>query len=841
MANKRANQLNVEEPEYRPSMPDALLPVSRPAGEAGEVLYKVGDELATKAGKIADDFAKIEGERAGKIAGLDEKWRPSDSTTLRGRAFEEAATTTYTNMLEANLDRDMRTAAVELRDSPGALTKKLDEIKADYVQRHVFPQIRGQFETRFERTRTFLTVDSLQLQKTRTEEASRASSIPLRRALDNEQADIDDMPDGPEKEKLRKENDARRRQSYENDVKNGGSAVAATEGYQRDIENNEIRRVTRPLLRIEDPEAYRVAAQAALEKARKTGRLGADTIEKIEAEIERGARVRESRTETSEAKVQNSVDAIKQRSSEGVIVPEAERRTLLATAKTAKEQQIVRDGLAHADALARHAHKTPAELEAEATALRAKIEASKGGTKEEAEQLANIEKVKASKERKIAVGEEAIKKGVEGWEDRGLAGTAIPPAEIEAAKRAAKTDREKAIVEAAAVRAENLRKMSTMTPAELDAEARKIRTKGLEQRGQNAADAALLVDIEKVKKERQKILTTDPVGDAARDGKVVVQPLNLSLAASPEPAHQAMLEQQLRERAPMKAYTQRVGAPDLKLTETERAQAKIIYSRGGKPAQNLVMAIVGAYGDKAPALLEEIGGQEMLGVGGLAIMPGPSRKSVVAEAVDGVAHLKNEDLKGKLPKVPTNADALFDAEFGTTMTGPQKANIMRTATQIYTSRAYRANVGKDDDDEAKKIFSGALRAAAGQVSNSKGDAFGGPVKYTAGGSWVPFSGASSRVIAPPNIKANKFRDVVDSLKDEDLGGATHADGKPIRASDLKAATPVKVEGGHIFVLGDPGSPEARKVIGGDGKELVIDFTNDNLVRKLENRVPGAFR
>jgi hypothetical protein len=961
MANKRANQLNVSDPEYRPTMPEPLAAITRPQGEVGDAIYKASDELATRANKIADEFAKIEGARAGQIAGVDEKWRPNDSTTIRGTAFEEAATTTYTNMLEANLDRDMRTAAVELRDSPGALTKKLDEIKADYMQRHVFPQIRGQFETKFERTRTFLTVDSLQLQKTRTEEAARASSIPRRDALDNQRNDILDMPDGPEKDKLLEENDKERKRTYENDVKNGGSAVDAARSYSKDQENNEILRVMKAPAKIEDPEDYKTAATAALEQARRRGAMSPETIFKIEQQIEAGYRTRQSRTEHSEAKVAANMDALRVRAAEGAIIPEAEKQTLRLAAKTPKEKQIVEDGLAKAEELAILAKKTPAQLDAEIARLREKAQAQAGASATDVQLLKDAEVVRKHKEqsdaervRKIEAGETKVKEGVDALRDRSAANQPIPEAEKQALRDKAKTPKEKALVEdglkkaeelrtlsakspaeidqelarlqkkaqeggatpadkqlfddlmavkkakeagaaeqerrvkagetkvekvvkdfeergkaglpisdaekqaalatattprekqlimAGIMRADNLRKMAEMSPEQLDAEERAIRERARKTGASSAETARLIADLTETRDARKKVLEKDPVSDAIRTRQVDVGPLNLSLAHSDAPDDKTMLEAQLRARKPMDKFTEQHGAPDRKLTDTEVAQGKQIYERGGKPAFNLVTAIVKVFGDKAGPVLEEIGGQQMKGVGGLAILPGPpeARHPVIKDAVNGQMKLNDKEIKGKLPAEPDNREEIFRTEFGTAMSGADKARVQQTAFQIYTERAYRAGVTKDDD-KAKEIYREALRAAAGKATMPSGNSFGGPASYQPGGTWFRRTTTwSQKTIVPPNIRTDKFRDVIDSITDADLTEFKHEDGRAVKADDLKEATPVRTPKGYIFVRGDPASEESPVI--GDvkgGKPVVIDFDKKEVEQKYRDRVPKAY-
>jgi hypothetical protein len=721
----RGTQINIADFNVKANLPDGLEPISRPAGEAGAAQFKMGTEVEYRVGKLADEFAKAEGAKGGLTAGNDPNFRPTGMTTIRGRAFDEAAITTYTNNLEAGLDRDMRMAYQENQDNPGKLTAKLDAIKQDYATRHVFPEIAGQFNATFEKKRTTLTLAALEQQRTDMQAKARASSEFAREAIDRDHADIAAMPPGPERDRLLKENDARLRATYQNDVDNKANPVDAARAMIARQVNRDVRRVLTPIEGITDPEAYAAAGRKAIDDASK-GIKNQAALDTLEIQLAKGVNQRATDAKQSEAKLTTLTNDQFDRASKGAVISERENADLRAAAKTPAEKAIVETGIRRSTAAAQISFMSPLQLglEEQRLAIRAR---EQGLTKEDAEQLALIQQVKAA---------------------------------------------------------------------------------------------------------RTKIVQTDPIGDAAARGVIKLPALEPNLANSNNPMDQAKLTNQFLLRRPYKDYTDNLGGADNRMTVAERDQVRATLARGGAPAENMIKAIVQGMGPQAPAVLREVGGEDLLHVGVLAAMPGPSRDATVKDIVNGAALLNNEDLKPKLPKPPDTADTVFNKVFGETVGSEDKARLMRTATTIYTNRAYKAGVTKDDVTASEAIFSEALRDAAGQATDRQGKTFGGPASYSP--NWYTWS---KKVIAPPNVRADKFGNVIGAIREEDLEGAENADGSKITASQVKNATPVATPQGYKFALGDPASKDP-KFLGKPGAPLIIDFSK--LEGRLRTRVPDAF-
>jgi hypothetical protein len=141
---------------YRPkgAIAEGLDQIDRSGRTAdSEALFAVGNQLAGIFGNLADEQAKIEGDRAGKIAGNEPGYRPEGSTTIRGRAFERAATSTYADNLDAKMRRVVMETFTANKDNPVALKEALDKQQQDLLQADAFPEIQGAVRASFERLR----------------------------------------------------------------------------------------------------------------------------------------------------------------------------------------------------------------------------------------------------------------------------------------------------------------------------------------------------------------------------------------------------------------------------------------------------------------------------------------------------------------------------------------------------------------------------------------------------------------------------------------------------------------------------------------------------------------
>lgn len=177
MPNKFARAVPVNDYKPRGLLPDGLLPVARPDGSEATAMASATGHLAKIANAVADEQAQLEGARAGRTAGLDPNYRPEGASTLRGQAFEKAATATYLDNLDARLRTDMQAAYEANRHNPTELKAAFDRLGAQYEREHVFDDIRGRFHADFARLRMPYQNRALADLEERTRDDSRAALV----------------------------------------------------------------------------------------------------------------------------------------------------------------------------------------------------------------------------------------------------------------------------------------------------------------------------------------------------------------------------------------------------------------------------------------------------------------------------------------------------------------------------------------------------------------------------------------------------------------------------------------------------------------------------------------
>jgi hypothetical protein len=129
--------------------------MAREAGAAGETSSRLFEGLSSRLGNYADQAAHYEGTQAGQVAGMDPNYRPNADESIRGRAFNQAAQATYLN----NVDAQSKSAASTVYDQymalppaqrqPQLLQQNLQKVQDDFTKNHLFPEIQGEFTTKF--------------------------------------------------------------------------------------------------------------------------------------------------------------------------------------------------------------------------------------------------------------------------------------------------------------------------------------------------------------------------------------------------------------------------------------------------------------------------------------------------------------------------------------------------------------------------------------------------------------------------------------------------------------------------------------------------------------------
>ncbi len=372
------------------------------------------------------------------------------------------------------------------------------------------------------------------------------------------------------------------------------------------------------------------------------------------------------------------------------------------------------------------------------------------------------------------------------------------------------------------------------------------RAKLLASGGTTPGQAELLNYMDELVTEQGKALRTDQIGLAARKG-VVPQATVLDLPAYGQqagPEAVAALSGQIRARAAQaRSVGQTFAVQPQFLRPAEKEQLLDLVRQGGDKALGVAQAIVQGAGPDAPAILREIGEDApVLAQAGALLAAGGSR----AAARDALEANRVKTETGKpLPAAPSlllgkaRQEVMRDAYADI----PDEAvRVSETAQAIARARLAREAIDpKTNPKEAERIVTRAYQEASGATFDG-GVQYGGVANYAVReGGWFGIGSESARTVVPAGVRADRFRDVVKAIRDEDLAKLPTPPidraGKPYRARDIQAAKPVAVAGGYRFVQSGVDGQE-KWIRGQDGQPFILPF--ELLAPELRRRVPGAF-
>lgn len=335
----------------------------------------------------------------------------------------------------------------------------------------------------------------------------------------------------------------------------------------------------------------------------------------------------------------------------------------------------------------------------------------------------------------------------------------------------------------------------------------------------------------------EKAVRNDPVGAAETIGLIEPQPdlfgdgADLATVAGRVTARIDVAEAVAEHYGVAPRYLRAGEAKALRaLGDSDPAAAAEIAGglvSGAGPAAGKVLAELGT---DAPSLLQA--GMILAGGGSAA-----AARDVIAGYGKGPDGNRLPTVKKEIRDAAT-ADVYGDAYAGAPRDG---AAIAAAAEAIAKARAVEAGIDPKSED-ARLLYDRALQDAAGAVYEN-GVQYGGIAEVKRGG-WL---GSTHKTVVPSSIRADRFGDVIDAIRDQDLAEAApymsappvDPDGKPYPAADIKAARPVAVAGGYRFAFGDPMSDDPQWIAGADGRPFVLSI--DGMRDRLEPRAPGAWR
>ncbi len=104
------------------------------AAAHGSVANELAD-LGNVIGKYADHAAAVEGERAGRQAGLDPEFRPTRAITIRGEAYDRAGLDVYRSTVAIEIDNDIASGGDLGKKREGWLARVPEELRPDVVHK----------------------------------------------------------------------------------------------------------------------------------------------------------------------------------------------------------------------------------------------------------------------------------------------------------------------------------------------------------------------------------------------------------------------------------------------------------------------------------------------------------------------------------------------------------------------------------------------------------------------------------------------------------------------------------------------------------------------------------
>lgn len=352
-------------------------------------------------------------------------------------------------------------------------------------------------------------------------------------------------------------------------------------------------------------------------------------------------------------------------------------------------------------------------------------------------------------------------------------------------------------------------------------------------------DIAALTFAEAMLSKTENALSKDPIGLA--EAMRVIEPQAAFTEADSLETLAGLVAQRI-EAADQAAAHYGTAARILKPGEA-KGMADMIRADPQRGA-GFAGAIVAGAGGRARQLLAEFGNDApMIAEAGAILAFGGSARAA-EDVIGGYARPDGRALKGLKT---AEARESLRSQIGGAMVyaGDDMARIERAAAAITRKRI--ADEGLDPaSEEALSIHARAVHEAAGAVYD-KGVQFGGFAEIDAPGLFA----GSRRVLVSPEIRADRFDDILGSIRDEDLaalpvkpkaavswlpGGVGYKTGT---ARTLRQAVPIAVAGGYVFAVGDPAGDDPQLIEGDDGRAFVLDLMA--LKERLAPRVPGGFR
>ncbi|OCC01844.1 hypothetical protein BA190_26900 [Labrys sp. WJW] len=886
MANRFTSPVRVSEfdPKAQPVGPLASVPRQTEGSQTTSTVAGISAKLADKFSRLADQAAQVEGQRAGLAAGADPNFRPSGSMSIRGRAFDDAAVNVYSSNLTAKLGSDMADAFEANRDNPAGFAAAAEKIRQTYQKDHVFPEVAADFNHRWsglqlayrtkvgdnfkEKTNNEATANLVSdLDRSQT---SRAQIIAAGGANAAEQTDLSIADD------TARINDMVKRY--------GMNPVVAQKlliGIRHDNASALMVANASKLKTPEEVDAFSEKLKSDF-GAGKIKDLDGDAYDKLQGQLGRLATSMRTGQHTKANDLEKKFDDVLDRAGKGQAPTQAEMTGLALEAGTLGDAGMAMLAKAQRRLLGSQAIALAPTVGAAQSWLRdreAGQRAGVGGIIREAaaqlgttpEDLATVisyETIGSFNPSKwggkggnymglIQFGPSERKQfgAYEGQSFRDQMGAVVrylkargfqPGMDIYdlySTINAGQPGRYNASDGNGTVRGHVQRMLTSHRAralAVLGGGGDVVTEAGVSAGGMTKDQADDNIFFQKVIDARRTAEGSDPLGAAVNLGLTPsIAPIDF---ASPQFAGQ------IGPRvAQAKAIGLAQGRSPTFFTPDESTQIKAIVNRGGQESIDFMKSIVTGAGADAPAVLKEVGNgaPEMAFATSVSVAAGSDRFAAnVANAIKA----RNEPGADKLPTIKADdAKASTDAALGGALAGlsdTAQQNLLHSVDLWYQSEARTRRVDPSTDpDKSRALYEEGLQEASGRTVVN-GVSYGGLQKFE-GSAWHGRAGGV--VVVKPNVRADKFVDLLNSIGDEDLKSLPDAmrpvgaNGKPMPIADLidRALPVLTASGDYAFSLTDPALGRFAPVRTASGAPFVLPWRQ--LEGVLRERMPEAFR
>jgi hypothetical protein len=866
------------------SYSDRLL--AREAGRPAEIASRAFEGLSNRLGVEADQDAHYEGTMAGRVAGMDPNYRPNQDESLRGRAFNQAATETYLN----NVDAQSKQAASTVYDQymllppaqrqPALLQQNLQKVQDDFTKNHLFPEIQGEFNARFANLSTaYLQGAQRDLEKN-VHDAAEASFM----AKDAANADTTMRIAGLGLDSVKPQLDAALNQSLGSvDQAVASGAITAVQGVERKQAIRDNAWLADKAARYNaTPDQEKPAFRDAVNKQApppgaappanwsdgvnfgKAGPFSYPTSanDPIGDDVKSSlAALRQNFgqpfTLTSTTNGQHADGSYHyQGKAVDVSIAGMDGPTLTRFVDSARAAGFTGFGLGathiHLDTRPSngaavvfpdayngpvagkdigdwqaHLNNAPAPARSSAQAAGPSFAAlQKFNTYADAADRQAMSQANQLEKGQIGEINAAAKQIVAGY--------AVPDQQWEAMRRDYAGNPNPNVAQAWTA-ADNLRTtLAGFKGMKPDAvEATLANAQGALANGATPDQVERLKAGQEYLKRLREDLASDPLSRAARDGVISnLAPLD---ASSPDALQKSLVARQ----AQVDQVSQHYDVAPKYLMQNERGLFKTLATNGGPAMVQAAGAVTQALGPRAEGFFREVGADApnfALAGKVTAIGGDPQFTADLAER----ARLNNDAAAKSGLELPARApiDDALRSTYGTALAmlpefGGQAASAAR---QVYELRAFRQGV---KPDPSSPDFTQAAQEAVGARFQGSTQ-YGGVASY--GGM---FAGApSQKVLIPPTIRADRFADVVGAVGDKDL---TALPAPPV-ASDGKTPIPAAmIQRGYLTAVGDgryavsmgaPTSRDPQWVRDPSGQKFVLDLKA--MEPALRQRAPEAY-